>query len=733
VLGTVRDDELDADHPLRHWEHALRRSDQLMEIALAPLTRDESVELGRLVSHGRLSDQELAQHSLWAAGNPLFMLEMARAAVETAETGTPAVPSDVTDPAPEATFLPPKVYNVIQARLSKLSATAQTVAALAATVGRSFTVDLLLHAGELDEGQLVQALDELWRRRIIREGDAAAGDVYDFSHDRIRDVAYSRLSTVRRRFYHRALAAAMTDVHAPQLDPWSAQIAHHHERAGNHAEAVTFYTAAATWAAAQFAHTDTVRYLSRALDLIDTEDRSRRFELHKARAQAYQMQAARAEQARELDAMMALATAMDDDDKRTEVLLGRAALAEIQGNYADAVAVIEQIPWHRAPADDAQAGAIRLRHEVDAAVRLGSIYWNQGDYPRAEREYRRGLKAAQQVGDRAQEATILLHLGALNAYFGPYADALQISRAALDASRAVGNEEGQIWAQNQVGFLIIDQGDDDLRAAEAALTAGLDLARKTGNRTYIAKLANNLAMLYDRMGKYTEGHACLDEARVIAEKTGSARHQAFAINYRGNMLLNQGELDAAADAFARALAQFQAIGYRQGESKTLSELAVLYLIRGDAGRAMEHADAARTLATQIGIQRDLAAAHTRTGYVLESLGRWQAAEEMYTQARQLYRATGQQLRGLQPYAGCARIAWATGNQQAAIAYADDIATRVALHELDATCEAQWVAISYGHISGTSVAHSQADNAIRALRQPHLDAFRNAFGTPQSIS
>ena len=742
LLATVRDDELEATHPLHQWEQIVRRTDQLTEIALAPLSRAESMELGRMAGHGRLSHAELTRQSRMAGGNPLFMVEMARAAAEVA-ADAPTAPADTglaTTPATEddehAVFLPSKVYDVIQARLAKLSAPAQAMVDLAATVGRSFSFELLMHAGAMDESRMVQALDELWRRRIIKENDAGArGDVYDFSHDRIRDVAYDRLSSVRRRYNHRTLAAALTTLHAAHLDAVSAQVARHHEQAGNHREAVRFYRMAGAWAAAHFAHADTIRYVSRALDLSEDDDHAGRFDLHARREEAYLMQAARADQARELDAMTALADALDAPDKRITVLLRRAALAEIQGKYADAIAWMDRIDWDDAPAQDvtdttaAHQAERRRQQEIAAAVRLGSIYWNQGDYPRAETVYRRGLARAEQAGDRVHAATILLHLGALNAYHGPYAEALRISRAALDAAHVVGNEEGQIWARNQLGYVIVEQGDDDYGAAEEALKDGLALARQTGNRTYIAKLSSNLAMLYDRRGEHDRGLACLDEALAIAQETGSARHQAFALNYRGNLLLNRGDYAGAGDALEQALTLFHAIGYRQGEGKTLSELALLTLILGEPDAARAHAAAARTIAAELGLRRDVAVAYTRTGYIAEHQRAWQAAAEMYAQARHVYAATGQRRRALEPTAGMARIAWATGAHDVAVRMATEIRDAFAARPPDATCEAQWVALTCAQILPANEASTDLQSDFATSR----DAFCNAFETPPILS
>ena len=80
------------------------------------------------------------------------------------------------------------MQSVVAARLALLSDDARAAAEVAAAVGRDFRFDILAQASDLEEDALVRALDELWRRHIVR---VQADERWDFSHDRIREVAYS--------------------------------------------------------------------------------------------------------------------------------------------------------------------------------------------------------------------------------------------------------------------------------------------------------------------------------------------------------------------------------------------------------------------------------------------------------------------------------------------------------------------------------------------------------------
>ena len=124
---------------------------------------------------------------------------------------------------------------MLEARLAQLSPPARELAELAATIGREFSFKLLAKASGRDEDTLVRELDELWQRRIVREHGA---DAYDFSHDKLREVAYGSLSAARRRLLHRHVAQALETLHAAELDPVSHQVAAHYERAGLPEQAV---------------------------------------------------------------------------------------------------------------------------------------------------------------------------------------------------------------------------------------------------------------------------------------------------------------------------------------------------------------------------------------------------------------------------------------------------------------------------------------------------------------
>ncbi|MFY7067374.1 ATP-binding protein [Nocardiopsis changdeensis] len=240
VAATARREELTDGHPLLGLITDLRALGRFNEIGLERLGQEETALLAEHVAGRRLEPDELDRLYGSSEGSPLFVIEALK---------------------PDAPASARRVQAVITGRLARLSPPAARLAGAAAAIGRAFTADVLAAATDLSEPEFVSALDELWRRGIIR---ARGVNSYDFSHGRIRDAAYAALGPPRRRQAHLAVAYALE-----QRDEQAAAavLASHHEKAGATEAAVRWYTRAAEDAQWLHAHADAVHALERALDL----------------------------------------------------------------------------------------------------------------------------------------------------------------------------------------------------------------------------------------------------------------------------------------------------------------------------------------------------------------------------------------------------------------------------------------------------------------------------------
>lgn len=253
VAASARREEIDRQHSLNDLVVGLHALECFTEIELGRFTQEETAVLAeRIVGHP-LGQPEEARLYAETEGNPLFVVEALRAGWMSGHVGRG--------------WMSPRVQIVIESRLAQLSEPARELAGLAATIGRAFTTDVLAVASEADEATLVRCLDELWRRRIVREHGA---NTYDFSHDKIREVAYAMQGPARRRHHHLRIARALERVYAADPGPVSGELAAHYEQAGAAVQAITWYERAAEVAQQMHAGHEAVRLLDRALDLLRT-------------------------------------------------------------------------------------------------------------------------------------------------------------------------------------------------------------------------------------------------------------------------------------------------------------------------------------------------------------------------------------------------------------------------------------------------------------------------------
>jgi DNA-binding SARP family transcriptional activator len=248
VAATLRDDLGDEDGELAEWTVRMRATGLMTELSVGPLEAAETVHLAEAVSGKPLAEDDAGLLQATTGGFPLFVIEAVRGSVDTGGKLRPGG----------------DLMTVLRSRLEQSTAAAQEVASLASAVGADFTLDLLTEASDLDADVVVAAVDELWRRRIVRE----LREGYEFSHDLLREAAYGQVSPPKRWLLHRRVAQALELLHADDADAVSAQLAEQYARGGRPGRAVANYRRAADVAEDMFAHAEAIRLHRQALSVV---------------------------------------------------------------------------------------------------------------------------------------------------------------------------------------------------------------------------------------------------------------------------------------------------------------------------------------------------------------------------------------------------------------------------------------------------------------------------------
>ncbi|HZU68694.1 MAG TPA: AAA family ATPase [Ktedonobacteraceae bacterium] len=270
LMSTVRAEEIMPGHPLEAFLGTLQRDGMVTEIALGPLDTTETTSLAEHVLGHPLEPAMINQLYAETEGNPLFVVEMARAGtLEQNEKEQSSARSSLALLSQAASTLPPTVQSVLAARLAQLSPLAREIANVAAVIGRAFTFDVLVKASGESEDAVVHGLDELWQRHIVREQGGSMDQAYDFSHDKLRKQAYDALSPAHRRLLHRRVAEALEAVFEEEVDGVSGQVAFHYEQAGLPERAIPYYRRAGEYSMGIYANAEALAAFERATALLE--------------------------------------------------------------------------------------------------------------------------------------------------------------------------------------------------------------------------------------------------------------------------------------------------------------------------------------------------------------------------------------------------------------------------------------------------------------------------------
>ncbi|RMD51372.1 MAG: tetratricopeptide repeat protein [Ignavibacteria bacterium] len=260
IATTVRTGALNMNESLLSFLLELRKTELLREIELKHMNPEQTIKLAQYVSGITLSESAAEMLYSKTDGNPLFIVEMTRAALDGLKNKGIAVPEALS-----INPLPHKIQAVIQTRLSHISSDARRILNFAAITGRRFNFKILQEGIEKDDDKLVKLLEELLNHRLIREQEEMN---FDFTHETIHEVILNQISDTRKYVLHRHVAEAFEKVYSDHSDRFSGKLAYHWENAGEWRKAILCYKLAANTAMNLFANEEATDYFRKALSLI---------------------------------------------------------------------------------------------------------------------------------------------------------------------------------------------------------------------------------------------------------------------------------------------------------------------------------------------------------------------------------------------------------------------------------------------------------------------------------
>ncbi len=532
VIGTYRDSDLEAGHPLIDTVAALRREPGVEQLNVRGLDDAEMVELVSYAAAHEL-DESLTEmaHALCqeTAGNAFFAHEILIHLVEVGDINLGDDGIWQVGKAFEDLQVPQSVRDVVGQRIARLGEESLKALRAAAVIGKEFELELLARVIGSDEDDLLDLLEAAVAATVLAEVPGH-NERFRFLHALTRNTLQGELSDGRRRRVHRKIADALEESYGADPGDHVSELATHWLAASvsvDNDKAAAYARMAGQRAEAALAPEEAMRWFGTALESLEdatAPDERLRAELLVDLGTA-QRNAGLADHRQ---------TLLDAGERAKELgatdLMVAAALANGRGFLSKLGYKDEE----RVAAREAAIAAVGSAATAERALLLSSLA-GELEYSSPYEERRalidEALDIARGVGDQFTLGTVLNRFAISFAVPHTLEERQQTTAQARTIAHELGDVTLRFWsacADAQLAMHVGDRADldDGIRR--------LVVAAQESGRPSLRWVANNLTCT----ALSTEGRA--DEMEVIAEENlavGMDAAEPDAFDYYGASIM----------------------------------------------------------------------------------------------------------------------------------------------------------------------------------------------------
>lgn len=537
---------------------------------LAPESMQALVE--QLTGHKLLPQAVLASLLGAAGGVPLFVEELVRSLLESSSLHDLGDRFEFASNSPELA-VPATLQDLLVSRLDRLPS-GKVVARVAATLGRSFSIDLLRHVIPSRADQLPQDLRQLCEAGILEVLPGGGElDCYGFRHALLREAAYRSQLNSRRQHVHRAVANAL-EQHYPRVVQSEPEVLAYHYAEGDRPDlAAEFLLLAGRKALQSGATREAVTHLSAGLNLIHGLPHSLQRDRLEMRLQATlgtaYMQArgwAAPEVEKAYFAAAALSNGAETAAEEIWILWGTWVYYQVRGRIDEALAASERI--HMRAQRDASAESLAIADMIGLQV---SMY--AGRFPVAlahceafERSY-----DAQRHRRLTDQYSIDLgvvrdvHESIVRWILGQPVQAVALARRAQLLAAELRHPYSNAWCCTWGGVVALFA--EDTPQLSASLETGMAIAEANGY-AYVAAMGRTLSgWLIGQRGDPAAGAALMADGLVQFRATGAEIVSPFFLTLQAELWMRQGLYDQALELLRRARQQIEQWGEHWQEAE----------------------------------------------------------------------------------------------------------------------------------------------------------------------
>ena len=546
LLGAYRDTEVEEKHPLFPVLTELSRERLLQSVRLKRLSLDE---VSDMIKHILCQDDvprdfcKLVYEK--TRGNPFFVEEVMQSLLEEGII----YPYGVEYRFKQVSQIefPETVRRVLKARLERLDEESQQVLTMGSFIGNDFTSEALRSVTGLEESKLLEIVERMMEKRLLKCRVVRGEDTCSFSDVLIRDVAYEGVGPLRRKKLHGVVGYALENAYAKDVDEHLGELAAHFLESGDKDRALNYFLKAGEKAAKVYANSEAASYYDSALRLLEKKEGVLR------------------EKARVLEVLGDIKGLVGEYEACLN-FWNEALLLWKQMDEKERVARLHRkssnVLLHKMgnteKAKEHQCRALEILEAEPESVELANLradmahmYWHIGDTAVALPLAEEALETAQKLNSCEAIANSYLVWGKIVGSIGGRKETVEGYEKALKIGLDNGYAEIAVEAYKDLAGAL-DAAQEQEKSLES-YQKGYELAKKVGAISAQAWIGSRLAQPFVQMGNMNTALLLCEESVNLDRKTGNLHNLCFSLTALGNVYRILGEYGEAGKLLNEAL------------------------------------------------------------------------------------------------------------------------------------------------------------------------------------
>ncbi|MCV3216371.1 tetratricopeptide repeat protein [Plectonema radiosum NIES-515] len=278
------------------------------------------------------------------------------------------------------------------------------------------------------------------------------------------------------------------------------------------------------------------------------------------------------------------------------------------------------------------------REEADMLVRQGEQQEDDGKSNKAIESWLQALDIYHLIGDLKAQGLVYDLIGKGYVHLGRLKEAEDPMRRRLAIARDTQDFQGQIFALNNIGTLLLQKGE--FTPAAQTFTEAVTIAREVKNIEGQGLSLSNLGLATLRLGDYNKAIKLLETALIFRRRTPDAIAEANTLNNLGDAYLAAGNYQDTIGTYGSALRMAKVtrdrvaspMENRTNELRAIDGLVTAHRSVGRYERAFDLLEQRLTLATESENLGEKLKSFESYALLYEQLGNYPTARNFYERA-----------------------------------------------------------------------------------------------------